>query len=263
MKQLNLELNAIAAIAFRDVIKLFRDRLRIIATFIFPFVFIGILGTGLQSNLGSNVGYNLLEFVFTGVIGQVLFQSTASGVISLIEDKENDFAQELFVTPISRYSIIIGKIIGETAVALIQIVGVFLFGFVMGVPLTLVAILRLLPAAIVVCLFGAAFGVFVLSNIKSQRTANQIFPFVIFPQFLLAGVFGPIKQLPPVLYILSRIAPMTYAVDITRAVYYTGRIEYQKAVLYSLVTDVVIVTIMFLIFFVAGTFLFVRNEQNR
>jgi hypothetical protein len=154
-------------------------------------------------------------------------------------------------------------ICGETAVALIQIVGVFLFGFVMGVPLTLVAILRLLPAAIVVCLFGAAFGVFVLSNIKSQRTANQIFPFVIFPQFLLAGVFGPIKQLPPVLYILSRIAPMTYAVDITRAVYYTGRIEYQKAVLYSLVTDVVIVTIMFLIFFVAGTFLFVRNEQNR
>jgi hypothetical protein len=37
--------------------------------------------------------------------------STAQGVISLIEDRENDFSQEIFVSPISRYAIVFGKIL--------------------------------------------------------------------------------------------------------------------------------------------------------
>ena len=55
-------------------------------------------------------------------------------------------------------------------------------------------------------------------QVESENT-NQIFPFVIFPQFFLAGVFTPIKNLPPVLWALSRIAPMTYAVDLVRGVF--------------------------------------------
>src|SRR3990167_8342716 len=102
------ELEAIVAIAYRDVLKLLRDRPRIIASLIFPIVFIGALGGSLQSNWGSQTGYNLLVFVFTGVFGQTLFQSTASGIISLVEDRANDFSQEMFVAPVSRYSIIFG-----------------------------------------------------------------------------------------------------------------------------------------------------------
>src|SRR5579859_8226048 len=81
-------LNAVAMISARDLIKLLRDRTRIGASFIFPFVFIGILGGSLDANLSKDVGYNFLVFVFTGVIGQTLFQSTASGIISLVEDRQ-------------------------------------------------------------------------------------------------------------------------------------------------------------------------------
>ncbi len=48
-------------------------------------------------------------------------------------------------------------------------------------------------------MFGGAFGLLVLSNLGSQRAANQIFPFVMLPQFFLAGVFNPINNLPPLL----------------------------------------------------------------
>ena len=114
------EANAIAAIAYRDFLKLLRDRARMVSSFVFPMVFIGILGNSLQANLGSAAGYNILVFTFTGVFAQTVYQSTAQGVISLMEDRENDFSQEIFVSPISRYSIIFGKILGETLVALPQ-----------------------------------------------------------------------------------------------------------------------------------------------
>lgn len=257
------EINAILTIAHRDFIKFLRDIGRIIATFIFPFIFIGVLGGSLQSNLAVNAGYNFLEFIFAGVLGQVLFQSTASGIISLIEDRENDFSQEIFVSPISRYSIIVGKILGESIVAMTQIIGIVIFGLIIGVPISFVHFIGLIPFFLIVCMLGGAFGIFVIGNLSSQRTANQIFPFVMFPQFFLAGVFSPIKELPLPLFILSRLAPMTYAVDLIRSVYYTGNDAYSKVVLFSTTTNLLIIGIYFILFLVFGTFFFIRNERNK
>lgn len=257
------EYNAIITIAYRDFTKFLRDRTRILATFIFPFIFIGVLGSSLQSNLGTEAGYNFLAFTFTGVLGQTLFQSTASGIISLIEDRENDFSQEIFVSPISRYSIIVGKIIGESSIAFAQALGIILFGLILQIPISLTQIVSLLPAFVVACMLGGAFGMIVLANLSSQRTANQIFPFVIFPQFFLAGVFSPIKDLPTYLWVLSRLSPMTYAVDTIRNFYYAGTPQYAKVVLYPLWLDLSIIGSMFVVFLVIGTWMFVRNERNR
>lgn len=261
------QLNAIITIAYRDFLKFLRDRGRIVVTFIFPLIFIGILGGSIQSNLGAQLGYNFLLFVFIGTLGQTLFQSTASGVISLIEDRENDFSQEMFVSPISRYSIIIGKILGESAVAFAQIIGLLLFGFILSLiihlPIDILRIITILPAMLVVCFAGGAFGVVVLSNLSSQKSANQVFPFLILPQFFLAGVFTPIQKLPIYLLIPSRIAPMTYAVDLIRGIYYAGTPTYAKVVLFNPLIDLLVISSMFVICITIGTFLFVRNERIR
>ena len=223
------EFNAILTIAYRDVARFVRDRTRLVASLIFPVIFVAILGGSLQANIGLSAGYDFLVFTFTGVFAQTLFLSAAQGVISLIEDRESNFSQKIFVSPISRYSIVFGKIVGESIVALAQGVAVVLFGLLIGVPLTVAQVLSLLPVAIVVCLLGGAFGVLVLGNISSQRAANQIFPFVIFPQFFLAGVFSPIQVLPIYLDVLSRISPMRCAVDLTRNAFYRGRPEEYEA----------------------------------
>lgn len=257
------ELNAIATIAARDFTKFIRDRVRILATFMFPIIFIGILGGSLQSNLGKQVEYNFLTFVFIGVIGQTLFQSTAAGIISLIRDRESDFSQEMFVSPISRFSIIVGKIVGESSVSLAQVIGTVIFAFVVGVPIHFGSLLLVIPATLVVCLLGGAFGILVLANLSNQMAANQIFPFVIFPQIFLSGVFSPIKDLPPLLFFLSRIAPMTYGVDLVRGIYYWGTPEYSKIVLHNPLVNLLAIAILFTVFLSIGTFLFIRNERNR
>lgn len=257
------QLNAIVVLAYRDLLKFLRDRIRIVSTLIFPVIFIVALGGSLQANLGENAGYNFLIFTFTGVLAQTMFQSAAMGIISLIEDRENDFSQEIFVSPISRYAIIFGKILGESLVALAQAAAILLFGLIIGIRFSGTQLLALLPVGIVVCLFGGAFGVLIMASINSRRAAEQVFPFILLPQFFLAGVFAPVRVLPLPLDILSRISPLRYAVDLTRGVFYAGQPDYVEVVLQNPLFNLVIMAAMFLAFMVVGTFLFVRSERNR
>ena len=258
------EANAIATIAYRDVLKFTRDPARLIATLVLPILFVGLFGEGLQATLGSSLGYNYLTFIFLGVFAQTLFQSTALGIVSLVEDRENDFAQEMFISPISRYSLVFGKILGESIVAFAQALVLVALGAIIGIQLNWVTLPALLFVALVTCLLGGAFGLILLATMGSQRAANQILPFLIFPQLILAGVFNPLKGLPVYLDLASKIAPLRYAVDLTRGVYYLGQpATSQKVVLASPGVNLLLMTAMFVIFLVAGTLLFVRSERNK
>ncbi|HEX2970875.1 MAG TPA: ABC transporter permease [Tepidisphaeraceae bacterium] len=257
------EINAIFAISYRDLLKLLRDPVRMASTFVFPLIFIAILGGSLQANFGSSAGYNMLTFVFTGVLAQTLFQSTAQGVISLLEDRENDFSQEIFVSPISRYSIVFGKVLGEALVAIPQGAAILFFGLVLGVTFSLSQLLGLLIVGLAICLLGGSFGMLMLSLFNTRRAANEIFPFLLFPQFFTAGVFTPVKVLPPYLEVLSRISPMRYGVDLLRNTFYIGLPDAGKVVLDPLVLNLGVGSGLFLLFMAVGTALFVRNERNR
>jgi len=257
------ELSAILVIAHRDFVKLLRDRARIVADFALPLLLIALLGPALQAGFGSPGGLNLQTFVFTGVLAQTVWQSAALGVISLIADRDEDFSQEIFVSPISRYSIVVGKILGESLVALPQAVAIVAVGLVLGVPLSLATVVALVPVICVIAAFGGAFGILVLSNLGSQRTANQVFPFVMLPQFFLAGVFNPLHTLPWFLDLLSRVAPMRYAVDLLRNVYYDLEPAGLRADVSNAPANLTIIAAMFGVFLVSGTALFVRSERNR
>jgi ABC-2 type transport system permease protein len=254
------ELSAVLTLAHRDLVKLLRDRTRIVADFSFPLIFLGILGPTLQAGFGDAAGINLLNFIFTGVLAQTVWQSTALGVISLLADREQDFSQEIFVSPISRYSIIFGKILGESLVALPQVIAILAFGALLGVPFTLAQLGGIAVALVIIAVYGGAFGILVLSRLENQRQANQIFPFVMLPQFFLAGVFNPIGHLPWFLDIASKIAPMRYAIDLMRDVYYANG---PQVYVFDLPTNLAIIAVEFVAFMVIGTAGFVRAERNR
>lgn len=257
------DMNAIAAIASRDILKFMRDRQRLIGAFIFPFLIMFLMGGTLQLNLGQAAGFNFIGFTFTGVLGMTVFQSSAQGLASLLEDRQNDFAQEMFVSPVSRYSIVFGKILGESLVALTQAVPLVLFALLLRVSLTPDQILLMIPVAMLGCLVGGSFGLIGMSIINDPRSANQIIGFLLLPQFFLAGVFNPITVLPWYLDFLSRISPMRYVVDLFRGVAYAGRPEYHKIVLFDPLTNLVVMVVMFAVFIIVGTTLFVRRETNR
>ncbi len=259
--------HAVMTVGYRDFMKFLRDRPRIFGSFVFPFIFIAILGGSMQANLSQDVGYSFLVFVFVGVLAQTMFQSAAMGLISLIDDRNNDFSQAIFVAPISRYAIVFGKIAGESLVALVQGLGILVFAFVLRIELTIPTVLALFPASVAVCLLGGAFGLAILVNLKSRRGAEQIFPLLLLPQIFLAGVFTPINELPLPIAILSYLSPLRYAVDLMRGVFYGTnpyyQADYSQVVLEPPLFNLAVMTAIFAGCLVAGTTLFVRGERNR
>jgi ABC-2 type transport system permease protein len=209
------------------------------------------------------VGFNYLTFTFSGVLGLTLFQSSMQGLASLLDDRQNDFAQELFVAPVSRYTLVGGKILGETVVALVQALPLVVVALLLRVPLTLDQVALLVPIALVSCLLGGSVGLVAMAVINSPQAANQAFNVVLLPQLVLAGVFNPISVLPWYLAVLSHLSPLRYVVDLIRAVVFAGQPAYHKVVLQDPLTNLATIGLMCGIFLLAGTALFVRRETNR
>lgn len=190
------EASALLAVAQRDLTKLLRDRVRLGVSLAFPILLIAGLGTALQPTVGRATGLDSVTLMFTGVLAATLFQSTAAGMMSLIEDRETDFSQELFVAPISRVTIVSGKVLGETLVALVQGFGVVVFALLFRVHLGPDQVAALVLPCVACCLLGGAFGLATLAALPNQRAALQVFPFLILPQYFFAGVIAPLRDCP-------------------------------------------------------------------
>jgi ABC-2 type transport system permease protein len=257
-------IGALLTIAGRDVQRFFRDYSRLISSLAFPVLLIGGMGGIMQDSLGNAVSYSLLSFSVIGCFVMTLFTTTVDGVASLVEDRDNDFGQELFIAPISPYAIILGKMLGQSVIALLEgVVTLVIGGIFFGTHFTVGVLLSLVPVALLICLLGGAFSTLLTSIISNQRAAAQVTNLVQLPQLLLAGVFIPLKNLPWYLNIISILSPLRYVIDLTRALFYAGQPTYDQVVLESPWIDLTVSVIMFLLCFIVGTLLFVRHERNR
>jgi ABC-2 type transport system permease protein len=257
------QLGSIAAIAERDVLKLLRDRPRLAVNLAFPLFLVAGLGSLLQPTVGVATGLNAVTLAFTGVLAATLFQSAAAGMISVVEDRETDFARVLFVTPVSRATLIAGKVCGECLVALVQAGCVIAFAAAIGVSVPAGKLLALVPVCVVVSVAGAAFGLATIAVLPSQRSAMDVFQFLIIPQYVLAGVLVPLRGAASWLNVISLLMPLRYAVDLTRTAYYAGTAGYRETVVGSPVIDAAVTAGLGTVFLIAGGLLFSYRERTR
>jgi ABC-2 type transport system permease protein len=257
------ELWALLAIAQRDVIKLLRDRPRLAVNLAFPVMLIAGLGSVLQSTVGRVTGLNAVTLAFTGVLAASLFQSAAAGMISIVEDRENDFSREIFVTPVLRLTLVAGKVAGETLVALAQGVAIVGFAVAFGVRMTAGQLGALVLPGLAACLVGGAFGLATIALLPRQRSAMQIFQFLIIPQYVLGGVLVPLHGLPGYLNVLAWAMPMRYCVELTRAAFYAGTPGYHQVVTAGPAVDSAVLAGLFVLLMITGAALFNHREQAR
>src|ERR1035441_1998350 len=257
------ELSGVAVIAQRDVTKLLRDRPRLAVNLAFPVLLIGGLGSILPPTVGRVSGPHAVTLAFTGVLAASLFQSAAAGMISIVEDRKTDFSRELFVTPVSRLTLVTGKVGGETLVAFCQ--GVFIVGFAVafGVRMSPGQLAALLAPGLACCLLGGAFGLATIAALPNQRSAMQIFQFLIIPQYVLGGVLVPLRGTASYLNVLAHLMPMRYVVELTRAAFYAGTPGYRQVVSGSPLLDTVVTGTLFVILMIAGAAVFGYRERTR
>jgi ABC-2 type transport system permease protein len=257
------EVNATFAIAWREVLRSIKSPMSIAVTVIFPVLFIGLLGGSISDNLGGALPYAYLPFMVIGMIANTLYQSTVANVMNLVEERDNDFTAELFVAPISRFTVLVGKIAGSALSAMISLVGVLAIIVVMQIPMDAGDLLRVLALAPLLALCGAALGAFFVGFVPDASTAQMVTGIVVFPQMFLAGALIPVASSGGILGLLAKLMPMTYSIDLARNIFYAGKPEYAAAVLHPLALDLVVTVGLCVVFIVVGTFMFVRADRNR
>jgi ABC-2 type transport system permease protein len=257
------ELNAIFAIAWREVLAAVKSPMSLAFNVIFPVIFIGILGGGISQNLSGALPYDYLPFMLIGMLAASLYQGSIVGVTNLVEEREHDFTAELFVAPVSRVSVLLGKIIGSGVASLASVVGILIMAVVMQMNLNAGDLLRVVALAPVLALSGGALGVFFIGFVQDPKTAGAAVALLVFPQLFVSGAMIPVANSSGVLGWLATIMPMTYSIDLARNIFYAGKPEYVAAVLHGPWLDLGVTAAFFLIFTVIGTYLFVRADRNR
>ena len=255
-------LSAVLMIAQRDVTKLRRDRLRLAVNLMFPIVVMIGLGNLLAPTVGRVSGLDTVTLAFTGVLAATMFQSAAAGMISLVEDREQDFARELFVTPVSPLTLMSGKVAGETLVALCQGICIVAAALLFSVGIDADQLLLITGPCIAAALFGASFGLATVAAMPNQRSAMQVFQFLIVPQYVLSGVVVPLYGVTGWLDALGWAMPMRYVVELTRAGFYAGTPGYDQVVSLGAPGDLAVMAALFVTFLLGGGCMWDRRERR-
>jgi ABC-2 type transport system permease protein len=223
-------LRAVYIIWYRDVLRYFRDRFRLIASLTQPLLYLVIFGTGLGSALGqggggtpfARAGVSYSQFLLGGVIGMtVLFTAIFSGM-SIVWDREFGFLKEILVAPISRLAVGLGKTLGGATQAMIQGCIILLLAPLVGVSLTPLKVVELVPLIALEAFALTGLGVAVAARMRSMQGFQAVMNFLMMPLFFLSGGLFPLTSLPAWMDFLTHLDPLAYGVDPIRKVLLYG-----------------------------------------
>ncbi|HET6448496.1 MAG TPA: ABC transporter permease [Conexibacter sp.] len=208
------EVRAARIVWRRDLIRFATDRMRIATMLIQPLLFLFVLGIGLQTLAAASTdGVDLKTFIYPGVICMALVFGAMFNAISLVMDREFGFLREMLVAPVRRSSIVVGKCLGGATVASLQGMILLALAGLVGVPYDPVLLLGLFGLMLLIAFTVTAFGVMVASRVKQIQTFTTVMQMLVMPLFFLSGALYPLAGLPTGLELLTRLNPLTYAVD--------------------------------------------------
>ncbi|MBR9678585.1 MAG: ABC transporter permease [Nanoarchaeota archaeon] len=209
-----MNLNAVYVMWLREMKRFSRSKSRMVSMLIMPLLFLGGLGFGFSKMTIPGIeGIAYLQFLVPGIVGMgMLFSSTGSGV-SVLWDKEFGFLKEIMVAPVSRTSIVLGRIAGGATISLTQGILLILISTLLGFRTTITGFLiGLIFMALITTTF-IGLGLILASRMKDMQGFQLIINFVVMPLFFLSGALYPIENLPAPIRILSYANPLTYGLD--------------------------------------------------
>jgi ABC-2 type transport system permease protein len=208
------EIRAIKIVWRRELTRFASDRLRIVTSLVQPFLFLFVLGAGLNtlSRAGTH-GVNLKTFIYPGILCMAVMFTGMFSAASIVWDREFGFLREMMVAPVRRSSIVIGKVLGGATVACIQGIIVLAIAGLVHVPYALTLILGVFGLQLLLAFTITAFGVMVAIRIKQMQSFMGVMQMIVMPMYFISGAMFPAQGLPGWLTVLNRIDPLAYAVD--------------------------------------------------
>ena len=251
---------AVYVIVSREFKRFFRQKARLLGTVARPFLWLIIIGSGFTKliNVGGDVTYS--QFIVPGILGMTILFSSIFSTISVVWDREFGFLREMLVAPISRTTIIFGKIISGVMIALFQCILILSIAPLLGITITLNQFLIMIILMALVSLSITSFGLLIASFLTSLEGFSAIMNFVVLPMFFLSGALYPVKSLPLFLQYLSKINPLSYGIDSFKHIILTTDVESAFSTDFSLAMDISVVVVFSIIMIILTSLSFERRE---
>ncbi len=260
---------------YREILRYWRTRLRIISSLMMPFIWLVMFGSGISGSLefsggGAAASFDYIKFLFPGVLGMTILFTAIFSSITLVRDREFGFLKEIFVAPIPRSSIAFGKILGGATIASIQ--GLLMIALLPFVGLDLQwGLLLLVPFVFLLATMFTTVGIMISASIKSTESFQMVMQFLTFPMFMLSSALFPMKNIPKWIEVVSAFNPATYGIDMVRKVAF-GIFEVPEMIVDNfgvkffsyemrLIDDVLVVAGLTIIMIAISTWLFARGNK--
>tara|TARA_B100000676_G_scaffold45869_1_gene44399 strand:- start:5536 stop:6264 length:729 start_codon:yes stop_codon:yes gene_type:complete len=209
--------NRTVAISKRIVKQIFLDHRSLAMIFVAPLVVMSLVGASFNKNP------QLLNFVAPALICTfVLFFTFILTGISFLRERALGTLDRLLTTPVSRADIMLGYSISFFFFAFIQS-NIILFFTIFILDISYQGgIWNMFIVVILTAIVAVNLGVFISTFAKNEFQVIQFIPLLLAPQIFLSGVIQPVENLPNLLQNVSKVLPLTYAVEGLRSIMIDG-----------------------------------------
>ncbi len=254
---MNRDIAAVYVLWLRAMKRFVRSPSQIIGSVAMPVLFLLFLGAGFSSIKfpGIPAGISYITFLVPGIIGMsMLFAASISG-ISLLWDRQFGFLKEVMVAPVSRTSILFGRVLGGLTTAIIQSTILIVISLFIGFRIPNVfALVITLGFMFLIGLIFISLGLIIASFMKDMQGFGLILNLLIFPLFFLSGAIYPITILPASVRYITMVNPLTYGVDGIR-----GTLIGVSA--FPIYIDFIVLSIVACIMLALGTYAFSKTKN--
>ncbi len=162
-------------------------------------------------------------FMVPGVIGMILYALTSILTASaVVRERERGTIEQLIVTPIRPWELILGKVLPYVVLAFMNTLEVLALGsFIFGVPIRGELGLILLLSGLFL-LSGLGIGLFASTIATTQQEAMLTVWMTLLPSIFLSGFFFPLEAMPKLLQWMSYLIPLRYYLVIIRSLLLKG-----------------------------------------
>lgn len=209
---------AIYIIIIREFKRFLRQRGRLYSSLARPLLWLFIIGSGMNRIVQGQEIVSYRQFIFPGILGLVVLFGSMTSALSTVHDREVGAMRLILLAPISRLTIVAGKIISGAILSVFQGVLLLVWIPVVGLRIAWGQLFMIVVFLLVTSLAISSLSMLLTTRIDSLENFAGIMNFVIFPMFFLSGGLYPISLLPPILQVIMHLNPLTYGIDLFKHV---------------------------------------------
>ena len=180
-------------------------------------------GLEVRPRVWYNPELSSTNFMIPGLIGTVMqFLTTFLTSMAIVRERERGTIEQLIVTPLKSYELIIGKLVPYVVIAFGDTLEVLAVGsFWFGVPIH-GSLWLLLALSVLALMTSLGLGLFISTVSNTQQESMLLSYFIMLPSIFLSGFMFPIAAMPKVLQYFSYAVPLTYFLVIVRGIMLKG-----------------------------------------